>query len=350
MFVPLNRGKRSLALDITKAAGREVVMRLAEKSDVFIENFRGGKAEALGLDENAIRERNPKIIYASMSAFGKNGPDHLKPGYDGLIQGRTGIISITGNDANSTSRAGVSLIDMSAGMWLSMGILAAIYERERTGQAQRVDTSLLHTGVMLMAYHLLYRQFAGENPTPQGSGHASFAPYGAFNTADGQIMIGVSNDRVFRRFCTAMRRPDWASDSRYAKNVLRVQNRVVLDEDIQTQFLGDTTMRWTEVLDANDVPVSPIQNAGQVLADPQIAANGQLQTISLPNQSQGEECITAAIPRLPVALSVNAPGIAGRPPVLGEHGVAILKDAGYSDAEIEELLANELCASGRAGE
>jgi crotonobetainyl-CoA:carnitine CoA-transferase CaiB-like acyl-CoA transferase len=351
MFVPLNRGKRSLAMDITKPAGREAVLRLAEKSDVFIENFRGGKAEALGFDEKAIRARNSRIIYASMSAFGRNGPDRLKPGYDGLIQGRTGIISITGNDANTTSRAGVSLIDMSAGMWLSMGVLAALYERQRTGNGQRVDTSLLHTGVMLMAYHLLYRQFAGENPTPQGSGHASFAPYGAFDTSDGKIMIGVSNDRVFRRLCTAMQRPEWACDPRYLKNVLRVQNRAVLDEELQAQFLSNSTGHWTEVLDNHDVPVSPIQNAEQVLHDPQITATGQLQEISLPvkNGSAGES-IHAAIPRLPVGLSVNAPGIAGRPPILGEHSADILRSAGYTDHDIAELLSSELCVSGRAGE
>ena len=229
MFVPLNRGKQSIAINVTKPAGREAVLTLASECDVYVENFRGGKAVQLGLDETAVRARAPNIVYASMSAFGTTGPDVLKPGYDGLIQGRTGIMSITGADSNATARAGVSLIDMSAGMWLAMGVLSALYERKQSGRGQRVDASLLQSGIMLMAYHLLYRQFAGENPVPQGSGHSSFAPYGAFHTADGKIMIGVSNDRVYKRFCAAMQRPEWASDPRFVTNVLRAQNRPALD-------------------------------------------------------------------------------------------------------------------------
>jgi crotonobetainyl-CoA:carnitine CoA-transferase CaiB-like acyl-CoA transferase len=340
MFVPLNRGKRSIAVNVTKPAGREVVLRLASTSDVFIENFRGGKAAQLGLDEPAIRSYAPNIIYASMSAFGKSGPDFLKPGYDGLIQGRSGIMSVTGADANAIARAGVSIIDMSAGMWLAIGVLAALYERRQSGRGQRVDASLLQSGVMLMAYHLLYRQFAGENPVPQGSGHSSFAPYGAFEASDGRIMIGVSNDRVFKRFCTAMDRPEWATDQRFASNVLRVQNRALLDTQIQARMSTHTVAHWTARFDSHDVPVSPIQTADQVLHDPQVAAVEQLQRITLP----GCEHASTVIPRLPVSLSINAPDIAGPPPRLGEHGREILRDAGYTDTEIEELLSDNLCA------
>src|SRR5579872_865050 len=279
MFVPLNRGKRSIAINVTKSAGREVVLRLASKCDVYLENFRGGKAAQLGLDEPAIRAHNPNIIYASISAFGTRGPDVLKPGYDGLIQGRTGIMSVTGADENAIARAGVSIIDMSAGMWLAMGVLAALYERQRSGRGQRVDTSLLQSGVMLMAYHLLYRQFAGENPVPQGSGHSSFAPYGAFHAADGKIMIGVSNDRVFKRLCQALQAPQWVSDPRFCTNVLRVRNRPVLDAAIQERLLRETVSHWTELFDSHDVPVSPIQTVDQVLTDPQVAAVGQLQRV-----------------------------------------------------------------------
>jgi crotonobetainyl-CoA:carnitine CoA-transferase CaiB-like acyl-CoA transferase len=336
MFTPLNRGKRSIAIDVTKPAGREVVLRLASQSDVYVENFRGGKAAQLGLDEPAIRACAPNIIYASLSAFGTRGPDYLKPGYDGLIQGRTGIVSITGSDPNSTSRAGVSIIDMSAGMWLAMGVLAALYERKRSGRGQRVDTSLLSSGVMLMAYHLLYRQFTGENPTPQGSGHASFAPYGTFSTSDGKIMIGVSNDRVFKRLCAAMGRPEWALDPRFCSNVLRVQNRRVLDALLEALFNTGTSRHWIAMLDQHDVPVSPIQTAEQVLTDPQVLAMGQLQRIELPDHR------SAVIPRLPFSLSITNPEIAGPPPLLGEHGREILRDVGYTDAQIDELTSDNL--------
>ncbi len=340
MFVPLNRGKKSIAIDVTVPEGREAVLRLAAKCDIFIENYRGGKAAQLGLDEASVRARNASIIYASMSAFGTRGPDYLKPGYDGLIQGRTGIISVTGADADSTARAGVSLIDMSAGMWLTTGILAALYERRRTGQGQRVDASLLQTGVMLMAYHLLYRQFLGVNPVPQGSGHASFAPYGSFKTADGQIMIGVSNDRVYRRFCKAIGHPEWSTDARFVTNVLRGKNRPALDELISEVLATASTAHWTAAFDEHDVPVSPVQSAGEVLSDPQVRALGQLQPVQLPGTEQD-----VAIPRLPMSLSETPPRIGGPPPRLGEHGAAILRSVGYSDEEIDSLCATKACAA-----
>src|SRR5215471_18991404 len=187
-FSTLNRGKRSIALDIRKPAGREAVLRTAATCDVFLENFRGGKAAALGLDETAVRARKPEIIYASLSAYGTHGPDYTRPGYDALLQARTGIMSVTGNANEMPVRSGVSILDMGTGVWTALGVLAALLERQRSGKGQRVDTSLLQTGVMLMSYHLLYRQFAGVNPKPQGSRHTAFAPYGAFRAADGAII------------------------------------------------------------------------------------------------------------------------------------------------------------------
>ena len=184
-----------------------------------------------------------------------------------------------------------------------------------------------------MAYHLMYRQFLGVDPVPQGSGHASFGPYGAFRTLDGQIMIGVSNDRVYRRFCKAVGHPEWSTDPRFVTNVLRAQtNRAELDALIATEFLTQPTAHWTKVFDDHDVPVSAVQTAGEVLEDPQVAAIGQLEQIDLPGAAEG-----ARIPRLPVSLSENSPRIAGPPPALGQHAYEILKTAGFSDAEIETL-------------
>ncbi len=196
-FTTLNRGKRSVMLDITKPAGREAVLRLASGCDVFLENFRGGKAAALGLDETSVRARKPDILYASLSAYGPVGPDYARPGYDAILQARTGIMSVTGEGddtgANAPIRAGVSILDMGTGVWMALGILAALLERQRSGKGQRIDASLFQTGVMLMAYHLVYRQFAGINPRPQGSRHTAFAPYGAFATADGAIMMRMTS-------------------------------------------------------------------------------------------------------------------------------------------------------------
>src|SRR5262249_21357258 len=161
--------------------------------------------------------------------------------YDALIQGRTGIVSVTGAEGSTHMRAGVSVVDMSAGLWQAIGILSALLERQRTGRGQRVDGSLFQTGVMLMAYHLVYRQFSGANPFPPGSGRSPFAPHGAFEPADGTIMIGISNDRLFRRLCHAIDRLEWADDPRFATNVLRVENREELDGALEELFRGQPT-------------------------------------------------------------------------------------------------------------
>lgn len=339
-FVPINRGKRSLAVDISKPAGRDIVLRLGRNADVFIENFRAGKMASLGLDEAVVREQNPRIIYASLSAYGTRGPDALKPGYDALIQGRSGIVSVTGSSSDAPTRAGVSIVDMGAGMWMAMGILAALFERQKSGVGQRVDGSLFQTGVMAMAYHLVYRQFAGVDPVPQGSRHTAFAPYCAFETADGSMMVGCSNDRLFRRLCTALERPEWAEDPRFAGNVQRVCHREELEGGLlRAEFKQKTTAHWTALFDKHDVPVSPIQTAGQVLEDPQLAALGQMETLFLP----GHEDHAVAVPRLPFELSKTPAAALDGPPALGQHGRAILAEAGYAETEIDELVRSGVC-------
>jgi crotonobetainyl-CoA:carnitine CoA-transferase CaiB-like acyl-CoA transferase len=337
-FVSLNRGKRSIAVDITKPAGREIVLRLAASCDVFMENFRGGKAAGLGLDEPVIRARKPDIVYASLTAYGPRGPDYSKPGYDALIQGRTGIVSVTGTGEGAPIRAGVSIIDMGAGTWMALGILAALFERQRSGEGQRVDASLLQTGLMLMAYHLVYQQFTNTTPLPQGSRHLSFAPYGIFATGDGTIMIGISNDRLFRRLCAALGRTEWAEDPRFRSNTNRVQNRDELDALIVEVLRVYPTSHWVDVFNKSDVPNDAVQNTEQVMQDPQVAALNQLAEIAL----AGEHPV--AVPRLPIGLAVTPAAVSGPPPQLGEHSGAILREAGYSDAEIEGLVRLGVCA------
>ena len=335
-FVPINRGKRSIAVDITKPAGREIVLKLAESSDVFVENFRGGKAKNLGVDEASIRARKPDIVYASLSAYGSKGPEFTKPGYDAILQARTGIVSVTGPNQDTPIRAGVSILDMGAGVWLALGILAALFERQKSGTGQRVDASLFQTGVMLMCYHLLYQQFTGISPGPQGSRHASVAPYGAFATTDGAVMIGISNDRLFRRLCKAVGRPAWIEDARYTTNSDRVRHREVLEADLAEVIRDQPTEHWLRVFRECDVPGDAVQNAEQVMNDPQMAAIGQLVKVAL----SGEE--PAIVPRLPVELSKTPANPAGPPPGLGEHGRAILREAGYTDAEIESLVRDRV--------
>jgi len=339
-FVPINRGKRSIAVDITQPAGREIVFRLASGCEVFIENFRGGKAAKLGLDEAAIRARKPDIIYASLSAYGQRGPDYLKPGYDAILQARTGIVSVTGPNADTPIRAGVSILDMGAGVWMALGIMAALFEKQRSGRGQRVDASLFESGVMLMCYHLLSRQFTGVSPGPEGSRHNAMAPYGAFATADGAIMIGISNDRLFRRLCGALGREDWLEDPRFRTSLDRVRNRAHLEGPIADLVCSQPSAHWLALFKQHDVPADAVQNAEQVIDDPQVAALGQLAEVMLDGYGP------AGIPRLPVSLSLTPPAVAGPPPKLAQHGRAILQEAGYSAAEIAELVRSQVCAAG----
>lgn len=336
-FVALNRGKRSITLNLAKPEGREVVLRLSAGCDVFLENFRGGKAAELGLDEQAIRSRKPDIIYASLSAYGPSGPDYTKPGYDAVLQARTGIMSVTGTGQGHPMRTGVSILDVTTGTWMALGILAALMERQRSGQGQRVDASLFQTGIMFMAYHLVYRQFAGVDPQPQGARHKAFAPYGSLPTADGQIMLGISSDKQFQRLCAALGHEEWATDPRFRVNRDRVSNVDALEGLIGAVLRTQPTAHWVALLDENEIANDPIQSPGQVLQDPQAAALDLFNTVNL----NGEQSFV--LPRLPIGLSLTPPAFQGPPPSTGEHGRAILHEAGYNDLEIEELIRAGAC-------
>jgi crotonobetainyl-CoA:carnitine CoA-transferase CaiB-like acyl-CoA transferase len=337
-FVALNRGKRSITLDLAKPEGREVVLRLASSCDVFLENFRGGKAAALGLDEPAIRARKPDVIYASLSAYGPGGPDYTKPGYDAVLQARTGIMSVTGTGQGHPMRTGVSILDVTTGTWMALGILATLLERQRSGQGQRVDASLFQTGIMFMSYHLVYRQFAGVDPLPQGARHKAFAPYGSLPTSDGQIMLGISSDRQFERLCSALRHEEWSSDARFRKNPDRVANVDELETLLAEVLRTQPTSYWVTLLDEHDIANDPIQSPGQVLEDPQAAALGLFTQINL----TGEQPVV--LPRLPIGLSLTPPTPQGPPPSTGQHSRVILQEAGYSDAEIDELIRAGVCS------
>jgi crotonobetainyl-CoA:carnitine CoA-transferase CaiB-like acyl-CoA transferase len=336
-FVALNRGKRSITLDLAKPEGRAVVLRLTESCDVFLENFRGGKAKALGFDEPAIRARKPDIIYASLSAYGPSGPDYTKPGYDAVLQARTGIMSVTGTGEGKPMRTGVSILDVTTGTWMALGILAALFEKQRSGQGQRVDASLFGTGILFMAYHLAYRQFAGVDPQPQGARHKAFAPYGSLPTGDGQIMIGISSDKAFGRLCDALGHQEWASDPRFRKNPDRVANVDELESLIAGVLRTQPTSHWVTIFDQADIANDPIQSPSQVLNDPQAAALDLFAQINL----TGEQPIV--LPRLPIGLSRTPASPQGPPPRAGEHGRSILHEAGYADAEIDALIQSGAC-------
>ena len=332
-FVAVNRGKRSLALDVSQPEGRDLILRLVKGCDVLVESFVGWKATELGLDENTVRAVRPDILYVSLSAYGSRGPDHEKSGYDALLQARTGILSVTGGSDNPSIQVGVPLLDMGSGMWTALGIMAGLFERQRSGQGQRIESSLFQTGVTWMTYPLLCRQFTGQDPVPHGTCHPEFAPYGDFPTADGRLLIGVSTDRLFARLCMALEHIEWTKDSRFATNSGRLENREQLCEEMASVLKESPTQEWLKRFDEYGVPVSPVQGVGELLNDFQLAALDQLQEIDLPNIEEP----TVRLPRLPVEFSLDPKSIVGPPPQLGEHGREILTEIGLSDGEMASL-------------
>ena len=214
LHLTVNRNKRGISLDVKRPEGRAAFRRLAGWADVIIEGFRGGVAERLGIDYDSLKDANPRLIYCSISAFGPDGPWREKPGLDSLAQALGGLMAITGEPDGTPVLCGAPVADTLGGMLAIQGILTALIARGASGPGQRVDASLFQTGIMLMAYHLVYQQFTGAAPEPQGSRHSAFAPYGAFPTADGTVMIGISGDGMFERLCAALGKP-WDADPRY---------------------------------------------------------------------------------------------------------------------------------------
>jgi crotonobetainyl-CoA:carnitine CoA-transferase CaiB-like acyl-CoA transferase len=334
-FATINPFKKSVAIDLKRAKGKNVLKRLIRHADVFIENFRPGVAESLGVGWSDVHQLNRKTVYASISAYGSKGPKRLSAGYDALLQARTGLLSVTGAAGHEPIRIGVSILDMSSGMWAAVGILTALYERKLTNKAQHVTTSLFEAGVFYLGYHLASLQLTGKLPLPQGSGHQAFSPYGAFSAkGGGYILIGISNDRQFQRLSVALDHEEWLGDSRYNSNAARVTNREALRIELEAILKERPAKYWEDFLDKSDVPVARLQNTAEVLHDSQAKALSVYYPVSLPKDG------SIQIPRLPIVLSSHHPPLkrSGKPPLLGEHTDEILSSVGYTRKKIRELV------------
>jgi formyl-CoA transferase len=331
-FNAVNRGKRSVVVNLKSRDGRDVFERLARSSDILIENYRPGVMASLGLGYDALSSLNPRLIYASISGYGQTGPNHGKGGFDLIAQGVSGIMSVTGEPGGPPVKAGVPLTDLSAGLFAAVGILAAIEARHRTGKGQHVDTSLVDAGVALSLWEAT-EYFSGNGvPAPMGSAHRMNAPYQAIRCSDGYITLGAANERLFRRLSDVLGHPEWTATPEFADNASRVRNHAALAERIEAITSTRPRSHWLELLDANEIPCGPINDYSEVFADPQVRAREMVVEIDHPTLGRVETLGS------PIKLSATPPDVRRRSPRLGEHTREVLAHAGYSESDIAALV------------
>jgi len=277
-FMSLNRGKESIALDLKKEGDRTIFMGLLAKADVLVENYRPGTMEKLGLGFDRLHAAFPRLIVASVSGFGQTGPDAKKPAYDMVVQGMGGIMSLTGHPGGPPTRVGSSVGDITAGLFTAIGITSALYDRAASGQGRFVDVAMLDCQVAILENAIARYAATGAVPGPIGARHPSIAPFEAYATADGHVIIAAGNDQLFAVMAKAIGAPDLAADPRFASNELRCQNVEALKMALEQVLAGEKTADWIARLEAAGVPTGPIQNVAQVLAHPQVRARNMVVT------------------------------------------------------------------------
>jgi crotonobetainyl-CoA:carnitine CoA-transferase CaiB-like acyl-CoA transferase len=333
MFLSANAGKRSLALSLRDPDGREALLRLAERADVFLQSLRPGLAEELGLGAEAVRARNPRIVYCSVGAYGRVGPLARQPGYDALMQAAGGLISVTGEAGRPGVRVGASLIDQGTGTWAALGVIAALLERERIGTAPEVDVSLYETALGYVGYHLAGYLADGTVPSGEGTRFPMVAPYQVFAAGDGELMIAAGNDRLFAALCAVLGTPELVDDPRFRRNPDRVANRDALCVLLEERLRTEPAAVWHERLAAAGVPTAPVADTADIVASAQTEALGMLQPLPHPRIPD------LRLPALPLSFDHERVLHPLPPPGVGEHTAEILAEAGYDDETIAALAA-----------
>ncbi|HSI97097.1 MAG TPA: CoA transferase [Gaiellaceae bacterium] len=343
MFLSVNAGKRSLAVSLRDVRGRDAVLRLAGRSDVFLQSLRPRLASRLGLGPDTVRARNSRLVYCSVGAYGRVGPLSHEPGYDALMQAAGGLISMTGEPGRPGVRVGSSLIDMGTGMWSALGIVAALLERETSGEGTVVDTSLYETALSYVGYHLVGYLADGTVPTGQGTVFPMVAPYQVFPTRDGELMIAGGNDRLFVTLCGTLDLPELVSDPRFATNPDRVAHRDELVAVLSERLRERDTAEWHELLTSAGVPAAPVANIADIAVAEQTTALGMLQPVPHPRIPD------LRLAGLPLSFAGERARHAHPPPLLGEHTAEVLREVGYEDRQIAALEADGIVRIAREG-
>ena len=331
-FLSANRGKKSAAIDFSQTEGAALVRRLAAEADVVVENFKVGGLEKFWLDAESLRAANPRLIYASITGFGQDGPYADRAGYDFMIQAMGGLMSITGlpdgEPGGGPLRVGVAVVDLFTGMYTAVAILAALFRRERSGEGARIDMALLDTQLAVLANQVSNFLVSGENPPRQGNTHPNIVPYQVFESADQQLIIAVGNDRQFARLAEICEHPEWARDERFASNGARVANREALVDLVSAAIRQQPAALWLEQLDAAGIPAGPINGISQALTGVQAQHRQMVRTI-------------ASVPQVgsPVRLDGERADADLPPPALGAHTGDVLDQIGVGADEIERLRA-----------
>lgn len=336
-FLSVNRGKKSITANLRHPRGKEMILKLAEFFDVWVENFRPGVLERLGLGYGAVRSRNPKIIYASCSGFGQDSPYAHRPAYDVIVQGMAGTLSITGEEGGPPVRVGYSIGDIGGGVFTAMGILAALHERAKSAEGQRVDVSMLDSQIAFLENAFARFLATGEEPRRIGTRHPVMTPFQAFPTKDGYMVLAAARDQFWEKFCKAVEREDLLKDERFQNLPSRNRHQKALEHILSEITRGRTTAEWVAEMEKNDIPCAPINTVGKMAKDPHTLKRQMITEVRHPRAG------ALKVVGSPIKLSRTPVQFNRASPDLGEHTEEILKEIlGYSDPEIAELRAEKV--------
>jgi crotonobetainyl-CoA:carnitine CoA-transferase CaiB-like acyl-CoA transferase len=333
-FQNLHRNKRSMTLNLKAPEGLAAFKRMVKKADVVIENFRPDVKRRLGIDYKTLRRINPRLVYASISGFGQDGPYASRPGFDQIAQGMGGLMSITGAPGRGPMRVGIPVADLSAGLLAALGVLTALLEREKSGKGQAIETSLLQAQIFMLDFQAARYLVEGEVAQQAGNNHPTTIPTGVFKTRDGYVNIAATGSTMWERLCRTIDAEALLEKAEYKTAAARSQNRDALNAEIDAHLAGRTSAEWVERLNKAGVPCGPIYSIDQVFADPQVRHLGIAQSVT---RKTGKQKRTMRLVGQPVSLSRTPSRLAAAPPELGEHTDTVLKEFGFSAREIASL-------------